>query len=67
MSYQYCFCPACGTRRAAYDYRCSVCGGLVPRTPVSVRTGHGFERMLLKWRRTVRAEAALGQPQTPAA
>ncbi len=67
MSYQYCFCAAHGTRGAAYDYRCSVCGGLVHRTPVSARTAHGFDHLLLKWRQTVRAEGALGRPQPPAA
>ena len=67
MSYQFCFCPACGTRRAAYDYRCSVCDGLVHRAPVSDRTTHAFDNVLLKWRPTVRAEPALGKPQTPAA
>ena len=65
MSYQYCFCPACGTRRAACDYRCSICGGLVRRTPVSLRTA-STPAELLRWRPIVLTEATLRKrrPQT---
>lgn len=67
MSYQYCFCPACGVRRAAYDFRCSVCEGVVRRTPVSFRTAPTLDRAFLKWSPIVLTDAALGKRQPPAA
>jgi hypothetical protein len=66
MSYQYCFCPACGTRRATYDHRCSVCGGLVRRTPASFRTAPTLAE-LLNWRPTVQTNAAFGERPLTAA
>jgi len=66
MSYQYCFCPACGVRRAACDYRCSICGGLVRRTPVSLRTA-STPAELLRWRPIVLTEATLRKRPLPAA
>jgi hypothetical protein len=66
MSYQYCFCPACGTRRAAYDYRCSICGGLVRRTTVIFRSAPRLAE-LLSWKPTVQTDAAFDeQPPTAA-
>jgi hypothetical protein len=38
MSYQYRFCPSCGTQRAALDYRCQVCGGIVRHSTRSLAT-----------------------------
>ena len=50
MSYQYVYCPTCATRRVAYGYRCSVCDGLVPRTPPTrVHADPMAARTLLSW------------------
>jgi hypothetical protein len=67
MSYQYTFCPTCGTRRVAYGYRCSVCDGLVPRTPARVRFEPTRARTLLKWPSNGRADAAVAERQPVAA
>jgi hypothetical protein len=54
MSYQYLFCPACSTRRAAYGYCCSVCGTLVRRTPIA-RKAPATAREVLTWKPVVQA------------
>ena len=38
MSYQYAFCPTCGTKRVALDYRCTVCDGFMRRVPFALHT-----------------------------
>jgi hypothetical protein len=67
MSYQYSYCPACGMRRVAYQLRCSVCGGLVRRTPVGVHTTPGAHRVLLNWRAGHPSAARAAEPRAAAA
>ena len=49
MSYQYLFCPACHTRRAAYNLQCSVCGGLMRRTPIASHISPAVLRQPVSW------------------
>jgi hypothetical protein len=58
MTYQYSFCPGCGTRRVAYDYRCSVCGGEVRRMHLRLRSNSSEVRTSLK-------SVSSGQTETP--
>jgi hypothetical protein len=67
MSYQYTYCPACGTRRVAHGYRCTVCDGLVRRVPVSVRLQPSVARTLLNWPAKEEVAAAPAERQPVAA
>ena len=68
MSYQYIFCPTCATRRVAHGYRCSVCDGLVPRTPPTrVQADPMAARTLLSWPSNERVPAAPAERQPLAA
>ena len=57
MSYQYIYCPTCGTRRASHGYRCSVCDGLMPRARAQAQPRNAHLRTLVTWapRQTVEA------------
>jgi hypothetical protein len=63
MSYQYSFCPTCGTRRVAHGYRCSVCDGLVRRTP-QVRIAPNTTRTLVSWSSHETANKAIADKAT---
>jgi hypothetical protein len=65
MSYQYAFCPACGTRRVGYAYRCSVCDGLLRRVPVRVHLKPTAAWLFLAWPANERAEVE--SPEQPPA
>ena len=67
MSYQYNFCPTCGTRRVACGYRCSVCDGLVRRAPVRIHLEPGVARTLLNVRSDEPVEVVPADPEPVAA
>jgi len=67
MSYQYAFCPSCGTRRVAYGYRCSVCDGLVRRATVRVHLEPSVAQTLLNWPSNEPVEAVPAEREPAAA
>jgi hypothetical protein len=67
MSYQYNFCPTCGTRRVAYAYRCSVCDGLVRRAPVRIHVEPSVARRLLNVRSNEAVEVVPAEMEPVAA
>jgi hypothetical protein len=67
MTYQYSFCPACATRRVAYDYRCTVCGGEVRRMAVRQRSNSIEVRTSLEWLSNGRTATSRAQRRREAA
>jgi tRNA(Ile2) C34 agmatinyltransferase TiaS len=50
MSYQYTYCPTCGTRRVGHGFRCTVCDRALPRKPLSDRVQPSVIHTLVTWR-----------------
>jgi hypothetical protein len=67
MSYQIRFCPGCGTNRVVYGYRCSVCAGLVRRSPVRPHLERQVARRLLSWPSSEPSQAVPPERQPVAA
>jgi hypothetical protein len=67
MSYQYAFCPTCGTKRVAHDYRCTVCDGLMRRVPIRVAHKRGAADTVVDWPSDERAESLSTQQRRAAA
>jgi hypothetical protein len=68
MSYQYLYCPSCATRRAAHDYRCSVCNGPMRRSVISTNSlAQTTRRDPFTWQAIVPVEAKPAERQPVAA
>ena len=57
MSYQYAFCPTCGTKRFACDYRCTVCDGLMRLVPIRVAHKRDTAGAVVDWTPDERADS----------